>query len=355
MLNTNRKKRRTVVLLVIAMLLAMTLSAPATFGAEATESFTFPPGVTKISIDLVVTEDQAYGGLEFGVTCSNGLTFDGFEVNKDLLLYSDVSGEKNGVYYYGYFASDNIYKGTLKIGTLHFLYEKDGKEMVTIKELTLGRYKDNQKISQESKGAMVYEVSRKTGSSSNHTPTIRIGEEEEALTEPPFTDIVGHWAEQDILSAVEKGFVAGYHDGTFRPNNPVTRAEFVTMLVKGNAIQNGTKSITFSDVANHWAFTSIMAVASNGYVSGYPDGTFRPNNNIVRQEVAKVMADFKALSETDLALPFKDLSKIGAWAIPSVKKVYQAGIMMGDTSNNFAPLANTTRAEAVAIILRCMD
>ena len=85
------------------------------------------------------------------------------------------------------------------------------------------------------------------------------------------------------------------------------------MLVKGNAIQNGTKSISFSDVANHWAFTSIMAVASNGYVSGYPDGTFRPNNNIVRQEVAKVMADFKALSETDLALPFKDLSKIGAW------------------------------------------
>ena len=204
MLNTNRKKRRTVVLLVIAMLLAMTLSAPATFGAEATESFTFPPGVTKISIDLVVTEDQAYGGLEFGVTCSNGLTFDGFEVNKDLLLYSDVSGEKNGVYYYGYFASDNIYKGTLKIGTLHFLYEKDGKETVTIKELTLSRYEDNQKISQESKGAMVYEVSRKQAHLLTTHRQFVLGKKRRLL-QPPFTDIVGHWAEQDILSAVEKG------------------------------------------------------------------------------------------------------------------------------------------------------
>jgi hypothetical protein len=358
MINTNRKKRRSVVLLVIAMLLAMTLSVPVTFAAEAVESFTFPKGVTRISIDLVITENQAYGGLQFGVSCSNGLQFDGFDVNKDLLLEVDISGEKNGVHYYGFYGSDNIYQGTLTIGTLHFLYDEDGKETVTINELTLGRYEDNQKVSQDPKGARVYEVSRITKPSPGNggdKETIGTGEEEPPLTVAAFSDITGHWAEQDILSAVEKGFVAGYLDGTFRPNNPVTRAEFVTMLVKANVIQNGVKSITFSDVTNHWALSSIMTAASNEYVNGYPDGTFRPNNNIVRQEVAKVMADFKTLSETDVVLPFKDVSKISAWAIPSAKKVYQAGIIKGDASNKFAPLANTTRAEAVAIILRCMN
>lgn len=358
MISTKRKKRRTVVLLVIAMLLAMTLSAPGVFAEDAIQKVTFPSGVKRISIDLVITENQAYGGLQFGVSCSSGLKFEGFDINKALSLEADISGEKNGVHYYGYYGSDNIYQGTLTIGTLHFLYEKDGKETVTINELTLGRFENNQKVSQEPKGAMAYEVSRITDSSpgpGSGTATIRIGEEETPLAALTFPDIVGHWAEQDILSAVEKGFVTGYPDGTFRPNSPVTRAEFVTMLVKANAIQNGTKSIVFSDTANHWARTSIMTAASNEYVSGYPDGTFRPNNNIVRQEVAKIMADFKTLSETDAVLPFNDVSKIGAWAIPSAKKVYQAGIMKGDTSNNFAPLANTTRAEAVAIILRCMN
>jgi len=358
MINTKRKKRRSVILLVMAILMAMTLSVPLTFAEEAVESVTFPQGVTRISIDLVVTENQAYGGLQFGVTCSDGLKFDGFDVNKDLSLEADISGEKNGVHYYGFFGSDNIYQGTLKIGTLHFLYEVDSKETVTIKELILGRYEDGRKVSQDSKGELVYEVSRSTKPSPDpggNKGEKQIDEEEVPLAAPAFLDIAGHWAEQDILVAVEKGFVAGYPDGTFRPDNPVTRAEFVTMLVKANAIQNGTKSITLSDVAGHWAFTSIMTVASNEYVSGYPDGTFRPDHNILRQEVAKIMADLKLLSESDAALPFNDASKIGAWAIPSVQKVYQAGIMKGDTNNNFAPLANTTRAEAVAIILRGLN
>ncbi len=187
------------------------------------------------------------------------------------------------------------------------------------------------------------------------TTTPPTDEEDDPPEDPTFSDIRGHWAEQDILSAVEKGFVAGYPNGTFRPNSPVTRAEFVTMLVKANEIQKGTKSIAFSDVTNHWAFTSIMTAASNEYVNGYLDGTFRPNNNIVRQEVARIMADFKMLSGTDAALTFNDVSRISAWAVPFVQKVHQAGIMQGDTSNNFAPLANTTRAEAVAIILRAMN
>lgn len=354
------KTKRWIRLCLMTMLAVLLFFSSSLSVMAATKTLIFSAGETKITINLEINESTASGGVELGVSCSSGLDVIGFSIDDKLLSVSkSISGQKDGVNYYGFYADKNFFQGQVKVGKLELTYNGNGEEKLTIDELKVYRVNDDQTITAINKGSQEYIIKRSTASGGHSgggsSVTVTIGDEEEIPAAPIFPDCTGHWAEKDILTAVGKGFVTGYPGGTFRPNNPVTRAEFVTMLIKANAVQKGAKTLDFTDVDNHWAQTSIVAASSNGYINGYPDGTFRPNNNINRQEVAKIMADFKALGEVDVTLPFSDAGQIGSWALPSVKKVYQGEIMKGDTNNNFAPQANTTRAEAVAIILRCMD
>jgi hypothetical protein len=105
-----------------------------------------------------------------------------------------------------------------------------------------------------------------------------------------FTDVPnGMWHTNAINYLANVGILEGYHDGTFRPNNPITRAEFATLVVRFYETSNTSASI-FSDVpTTHWANVYIAAADQRGWVTGYGDGTFRPNNNITRAEVVTLM------------------------------------------------------------------
>ena len=95
------------------------------------------------------------------------------------------------------------------------------------------------------------------------------------------------------------GIVKGDSDGKFNPNASITRAEFAAIAARfdGNA---NTSAASFSDIANHWAKDEISAAANNGWITGYTDGTFRPNNRITRAEaMALVNRVLKRLPETD--------------------------------------------------------
>jgi hypothetical protein len=116
-----------------------------------------------------------------------------------------------------------------------------------------------------------------------------------AAENPPvaFSDIAGHWAETNIKQAVGAGIVSGYKDGTFKPNRNVTRAEFALMLVHALKPQGQGGAQTFTDSANigAWAQTAVAQAVQAGWLKGNSDGSFRPNAEITRAEMAVILAN----------------------------------------------------------------
>ena len=104
-----------------------------------------------------------------------------------------------------------------------------------------------------------------------------------------FPDVsAGDWYNNAVSTLVKMGILYGYPDGTFRPDSPVTRAELVTMAV-GFFQYDAADSGRFSDISGHWAKSSILTAAKMGFIDGYPDGTFRPDNNITRAEAVRII------------------------------------------------------------------
>lgn len=117
---------------------------------------------------------------------------------------------------------------------------------------------------------------------------IKLEETEEIVD---VTDIANHWAKQSIDRLISLGMVVGYEDGTFRPDNNISREELVTILDRLNLdIGNVNNDIVFTDVTkNQWSYNSIILMAQKGLIDGYEDKTFRPQNNMQRQEFAIIL------------------------------------------------------------------
>lgn len=102
-----------------------------------------------------------------------------------------------------------------------------------------------------------------------------------------FTDVHNSWASTEISTLTNAGILKGYTDGSFRPDAAITRAEFAAIAARFDKLSGGNK--TFSDVpTDHWAYAAITSAAEKGWVNGYSDGTFRPDNAITRAEVVKI-------------------------------------------------------------------
>ena len=99
---------------------------------------------------------------------------------------------------------------------------------------------------------------------------------------PNFIDVRSGWYNGVINAMVKVGYMKGYPDGTFRPNGKITRAELAQMIIAIDKANRG--SAPFADVKNHWARPAIDQAYANGRIKGYPDGSFRPNNSITRAE-----------------------------------------------------------------------
>ncbi len=171
-------------------------------------------------------------------------------------------------------------------------------------------------------------------------------------------DIASHWAEASIKRAVELGFVAGYTDGSFKPNKTVSRDEFVAMLVKALKLQGANGSLDFADAGSiqAWAKPYIAQALESGLISGYADRTFRPKASISRAELATMIVRGLGLKPAEGSeLSYADADQIPAWAKPNVAAAQQAGVMSGRGDNRFAPAVSATRAEAAVVILNMLD
>lgn len=145
-------------------------------------------------------------------------------------------------------------------------------------------------------------------------------------------------------------YIKGYPDGTFKPSNNVTRAEaaqmFATLLNGGTIF--GTSSVTkFTDANNKWYSPAVNYIAGKGLLSGYSDGTFKPDADITRAEFAQMISGYLKAGYAGSA-NFKDVK--GHWASDAIDKVFGNKAVEGYPDGTFKPNKTLTRAEAVTVL-----
>ncbi|MFY0389141.1 S-layer homology domain-containing protein [Hominicoprocola fusiformis] len=151
-------------------------------------------------------------------------------------------------------------------------------------------------------------------------------------------------------------YLLGYEDGTVRPNGSISRAEVATVLFRllkdDVRMQNLTKDNAYSDVSDTaWYSTAVSTLSKMGVISGYPDGTFRPNAPITRAEFAAMIARFDETAKS-ADTPFTDIS--GHWAENAIGKAYGNGWIKGSSKTVFCPESNLTRAETATLLNRVL-
>ena len=173
------------------------------------------------------------------------------------------------------------------------------------------------------------------------------------------SDIENHWAQSDIEFMQAKGAIAGYSDGTFRPNNNVTTGEAIKLVVA-----NFDKTIT--NGIDHWASNYLKFAKENGVVEYGQYNNKDLNANITRKEVMYMvinslekLAYKPVITNNDIKVDFKDatikINENGIDYYDAIKKCYLLGIVIGDENNNINPNANITRAELVTILTRAYN
>ncbi len=168
-----------------------------------------------------------------------------------------------------------------------------------------------------------------------------------------FSDIENHWAKNEIEIWIEKGLIKGYSDGTFRPDSNITRAEFVTLINRAFGYTEKS-AVNFSDISSEdWFYNEIAKAKTAGYISGYPDGTIKPDNSISRQEVASIIIRMLELAEDIKTVEkFADYSEIPNWSKGYIGAVLAADIMEGYPDGMFKAEDSIKRAEAVVTLER---
>ncbi|WP_338754462.1 alpha/beta fold hydrolase [Bacillus sp. FJAT-52991] len=172
-----------------------------------------------------------------------------------------------------------------------------------------------------------------------------------------FTDVGSDfWAYKEIQFIAEKGYINGYKDGSFQPNKAVTRAHAAKILA--NALNFDPKlvkdSTEFKDVASDNEFLPyIRFLKQKGVLSGFKDGTFRPNEELTRAQLAKLLSTAFDLKGHPTK-PFKDVSK-NYWAAPYIDALAANGITVGNSNGTFGPTQKVTRAQAAVFLYRTIQ
>ncbi len=203
--------------------------------------------------------------------------------------------------------------------------------------------------------------SRSKGTTGGFEPVIQDTKTSE-LPKREFKDIQHHWARDEIKWMTDRDVVKGMDEHLFAPDNNITRAEFVSMMVRALELDTITYAGLFDDVDNdQWYSDVIQTALDTGFVSG-SDGLFRPNSFITREEMTKIVVEsYKMLSDNN-NIPdnrgirqFDDEEEISDWAREYVRQASELGVIKGINIRRFAPKANATRAQAVVITKRVME
>ncbi|GFN31344.1 NHL domain-containing protein [Paenibacillus xylaniclasticus] len=180
-----------------------------------------------------------------------------------------------------------------------------------------------------------------------------------------FPDVEGHWAKEAVNEMGSRMVVLGTDEKSFRPDADVTRAEFAAIVVRALGLKLGDGSNPFHDVdASDWYDSAVRTAFSYGLIAGFEDGTFRPNDNITREQAMTIIAKAIAVSglkgklkgqaaDTTLAR-FADAASVAPWARNSVSETVAAGIVEGRNGATLDPAAKISRAEVAVIVWKLL-
>ncbi|MEH1775157.1 S-layer homology domain-containing protein [Nostoc sp.] len=182
-----------------------------------------------------------------------------------------------------------------------------------------------------------------------------------SLAQTTFSDVSSnYWAAQFIQQLSQRGVIAGFPDGSFRPEEPVTRAQFAAMVNKAFQKAQQRQPISFADVpSNYWASTAIQQAYTIGFLSGYPGNRFEPNQAIPRQQVLVSLAnglEYSPSGNTESTLQyFNDASNIASYARSPIAAATEKKIVVNYPNVNFLnPTATATRAQVAAFIYQAL-
>ncbi|MBE0446762.1 MAG: S-layer homology domain-containing protein [Actinobacteria bacterium] len=167
-----------------------------------------------------------------------------------------------------------------------------------------------------------------------------------------FVDIPSNaWYKPYVDTLVVKDIISGYPDKTFRPLANITRAEFAKVIILAIGENPSTAPSSFTDVLNsHWAKAYIQRARELNIIGGYPDSSFRPNNNVTRQEIAKmvVMAG-KFTAVTTYRADFTDVPST-LWSWPYILTAKDSAVIDGYPDSTFRPTSPASRVEACKMV-----
>lgn len=172
----------------------------------------------------------------------------------------------------------------------------------------------------------------------------------------PFTDVTNHWAYSAIKRVYTRGWMVGMDEKTFAPDQQLSRAMLAVILYAMAGEPAVTGEGPFTDVpAGCWYTDAIVWAAQNGIVCGFGDGTFRPNEAVTRAQAAVMLYGYAAFTGADVTAradlsAYSDAGQIPAWAMDAMQWANARRLIVGRDSSHLVPDGNTTRAEMAAIL-----
>ncbi|MMZ60796.1 Endo-1,4-beta-xylanase A precursor [compost metagenome] len=174
---------------------------------------------------------------------------------------------------------------------------------------------------------------------------------------------MNHWANGAIVNMASRLVIEGTSASSFEPNREITRAEFATIAVRAFGLQDQSRvGQTFSDVnQNAWYQNYVNTASAYGLLTGYDDGSFKPNRNISREEAVAILIRAVKLAHVDTTSnslseleSYKDGDLVSSWASASVGFAVQQGIVQGDQAGMLNSQSPVSRAETAALIERIL-
>ncbi|WP_427159281.1 S-layer homology domain-containing protein [Aliinostoc sp. HNIBRCY26] len=177
-------------------------------------------------------------------------------------------------------------------------------------------------------------------------------------TNTNLVDIAGHWAAAFVEALVNKGLISGFPDGTFAPNAPITRAQYAAIIAKTFNLPTKNQASPFKDVkSDFWAAAAITKAAQMGFISGFPDGTFRPGQNLTKVQAIVSVVNGLQLSggSPNVLSVYRDRAQIPSYATNPIATATEKQLVVNyPQTDQLEPLRDITRGEIASLIYQAL-
>lgn len=176
----------------------------------------------------------------------------------------------------------------------------------------------------------------------------------------PFSDVSptkDAWCYTQVMKAYEAGLINGYGNGLFGKNDPITRGQIVQILYNYYGEDCGTNS-GFSDVpSSAWYAKAVTWASKNGVVSGYSNGTFGPNNQLTREQMVTILYNVagRPATNTSALAQFNDRGQVAAYAVNGFSWAVSNKVVSGTSNTTLSPRGTATRAQVAVILIRYLE